>query len=169
MKLPSAYHEVPAEWSATRVIETYARLANSFHVHTPSDLAIRVVHPFIQSKHALYRLSDAVKSQDQAAIWLSAQFLASDVYFSGSGYLKSSIARRLKSAALDEQTRDIVRQGALSLWREGMYRQEWREYRALLRRVGLGPYRKQFASIVALCHPGTRRYVRELLNADNAT
>ena len=167
MKIANPYHEVPPVWTANHLIETYARLVKSFHVRSPRVLGIPgpIRHALVESRLVLHQLSLGIKANDQACIWLSAQFLASASYFSGSGYLKAAMARRLKHGFLDEQTKDIVRKGILDLWSEGLYRHEWREYHGLLRSVGLGPYRKQFEAILRTCHPGTRRYIRSLLDA----
>lgn len=169
MKTISAYHEVPPEWAANHLIETYARLVKSFHVDSPRNLGVSVVHPLVQARHALHQLSLGIKSNDQACIWLSAQFVASTSYFSGSGYLKAGMARRLKQSTLDEQTKDVIRKGALQSWSQGLYRQDWRELHGLLRHIGLGPYRSQFAATLGSCHLGVRRYVRSLVSASDAT
>lgn len=168
MKHADSYREVSAPWDAPHVLATYARLTKSLHVRVPRNLAIDSRYPFAQARHALHQLSLGIPCEDQACVWLCAEFVVSDCFFSGSGYLKAGMARRLKQVPLDEQTKDLLRKGILDLWKRAGYRREWREYCNLLRRIGFERYEKQFASLLPDCHPGTGRFVGRLVDVQFA-
>ena len=117
----------------------------------------------------LSEVSLGIKSNDQACIWLAAEFVASGAYFSGSGYIKAGMARRLKGAVLDEQIKTLLRRGIAKQWATGAFRQEWREFSRLLQAVGVGSEAPAFQAAFKKSHANVRaRFAPALGFADVA-
>jgi hypothetical protein len=143
-----AYYCPPKEWTFTEVRQRYARLANSYRVKESPLLEYPYESELIKLKHALWDISGAIKKQDSAAIQIAIEFVLSDVFFHYSGYIRATMARRLKSAGLSETSKERLRKGLFRLFSLDTFGPEHKEFARLLRNIGLGSMKEEYKELM---------------------
>jgi hypothetical protein len=126
-------------WSVKAVQERYARYADALGA-SPSPLVPRRhseggrtwVFPLMED---VIKLIDA---GDNAAIEIGIEFIQEDDHFVFGRILKSNTARALRRASLTPQQKARIRERLVGMMLSGRVPQEWREYKRLLRHIGLG-------------------------------
>ncbi|MBX3727230.1 MAG: hypothetical protein KF823_15075 [Xanthomonadales bacterium] len=99
-------------------------------------------------KHALWDISLAVKGQDEAAIEVAMEFVLSRVFFHYSGYIRSTMARRLKGVSLSETTKERLRRGLFDIFSSDIFGPEHKEFARLLRSIGLGAMEAEYKMLL---------------------
>ncbi|RCU51623.1 hypothetical protein DU002_03900 [Corallincola holothuriorum] len=136
------------EWRREYVIQRYEQLAKSLRVCQPISFdGVSKTSPSVSSKHALWAISHAVAKGDEAAIKIAKQFVLADVYFHYSGFIRATMARRLKSANLSLHDREELREGLYKLFYSGQFGPEYKEFCRLLRRIGLGHMKEKYKEL----------------------
>jgi hypothetical protein len=81
---------------------------------------------------------ERIEAGDRAAIEIGIEFIEEDEFFVFGMVLKSKTARALRRAPLTEKQQDRIRERLVVMMLAGNVPHEFREYKRLLRRVGLG-------------------------------
>ena len=126
-------------WSVEAIRKRYRKFADAFGA-SPSHLAPRLhtegertwVFPLMEE---VIKLIDA---GDQAAIEIGIEFIQDDDHFVFGRILKSNTARALRRASLTTEQQARIRERLVGMMLSGRVPHEWREYKRLLRQVGLG-------------------------------
>ncbi len=84
------------------------------------------------------QIIDLIETGDKAAIKIGIEFIEEDDYFVFGRILKSNTARALRRAPLSEEQQIRIRERLVGMMLSGQVPHEWREYKRLLRHVGLG-------------------------------
>jgi hypothetical protein len=79
-----------------------------------------------------------IDAGDQAAIEIGIEFIQDDDHFVFGRILKSNTARALRRASLTTEQQARIRERLVGMMLSGRVPHEWREYKRLLRQVGLG-------------------------------
>jgi hypothetical protein len=82
---------------------------------------------------------ERIEVGDKAAIEIGIEFIEEDEFFVFGRILKSDTARALRRAPLTEEQQMRIRERLVKMMLAGNVPHEFREYKKLLRRVGLGP------------------------------
>jgi hypothetical protein len=82
---------------------------------------------------------ERIEADDKAAIEIGIEFIEEDDFFVFGRILKSDTARALRRAPLTEEQQKRIRERLVKMMLSGNVPHEFREYKRLLRRVGLGP------------------------------
>lgn len=128
---------VPERWEAHTLARSYAGLAKSLHVSSPVPMVGRHGHPLGEGT-VLRALYDGLSNFDAAAQELCVAFVVAPVYFSGSGYFRAAMARRLRNCELQPHQVEVLRTGLVSIFESGEFGSEARELVRLLVHVGPG-------------------------------
>ena len=80
-----------------------------------------------------------IETGDKAAIEIGIEFILEDDFFVFGRILKSNTARALRRVALTEDQRARIRERLVAMMLSGQVPHEWREYKRLLRTLGVGP------------------------------
>jgi hypothetical protein len=142
------YYCPPKEWTFNEVRQRYERLARSYRVKEPLSLEYPYESELIKLKHALWDISKAIKKQDSAAMEIATEFVLSDVFFHYSGYIRATMARRLKSATLSETSKERIRRGLFRLFLSDAFGPEHKEFARLLRNIGLGSMEEEYRKLL---------------------
>jgi hypothetical protein len=81
---------------------------------------------------------ERIETGDGAAIEIGIEFILEDDFFVFGRILKSNTARALRRTTLTEVQQARVRERLVTMMLSGQVPHEWREYKRLLRCVGLG-------------------------------
>ena len=133
MKLSGEYYTPPNEWQFDAIKRRYI----SYGVKD-SNLDIESFEQYdgiIKVKYFLKAISECVVFDDLAAIDISVDFVISPVYFHYSGYIRQTMARRLKSATLSKQQVAKIIKGVDSLISSGKTGDEFKQIHKLYLRV----------------------------------
>ncbi|MBS1821482.1 MAG: hypothetical protein JST61_05855 [Acidobacteria bacterium] len=84
------------------------------------------------------QIINLIESGDEAAIEIGIEFIQEDDYFVFGAILKSNTARALRRVSLTPKQQTQIRERLVSMMLSGQVPREWREYKRLLRHVGLG-------------------------------
>jgi len=84
------------------------------------------------------QIIERIEAGDRAAIEIGIEFIQEDDYFMFGKVLKSNTARALRRASLTQEQQSRIRERLVDMMLAGQVPHEWREYKRLLRRVGLG-------------------------------
>lgn len=125
-------------WSAEAIQKRYRTYADALRA-TPSRLEPRRhtengrtwVYPFME------QIINLIEAGDEAAIEIGIEFIQEDDYFVFGAILKSNTARALRRASLTPQQQTRIRDRLVGMMVSGQVPREWREYKRLLRHVGL--------------------------------
>jgi hypothetical protein len=79
-----------------------------------------------------------IETEDRAAIEIGIEFIQEDDYFVFGAILKSDTARALRRASLTPEQQARIRKRLVDMMLSRQVPREWREYKRLLRHVGLG-------------------------------
>jgi hypothetical protein len=84
------------------------------------------------------QIIERIEIGDKAAIVIGIEFILEDDFFVFGRILKSNTARALRRAALTVEQQTRIRERLVEMMLSGQVPREWREYKRLLRSVGLG-------------------------------
>jgi len=84
------------------------------------------------------KIINLIEAGDKAAIEIGIEFIQEDDYFVFGRILKSNTARALRRASLMPEQQARIRERLVGMMLSGRVPHEWREYKRLLRHVGLG-------------------------------
>lgn len=146
-----AYYCPPREWTFSEVRLRYERLCSSYEVKEPLLLQYPYESELAKLKHALWDISSAVKGQDSAAIEVAMEFVFSRVFFHYSGYIRSTMARRLKGVTLPEAAKERLRRGLFNIFSSDIFGPEHKEFARLLRSIGLGAMEAEYKMLLGAC------------------
>src|SRR6266567_5928747 len=126
-------------WAAEAIQKRYRKYANALGAN-PSQLAPRHhteggrtwVYPLME------KIINLIEAGDKAAIEIGIEFIQEDDYFVFGRILKSNTARALRRASLMPEQQARIRERLVGMMLSGRVPHEWREYKRLLRHVGLG-------------------------------
>jgi len=128
------------KWSVAAMRQRYLKYAADFGIKSPAHLVPR--------QHAedgrtwLYPLIEEVigriEAGDAAAIEIGTEFIEEDDFFVFGKILKSNTARALRRAMLTDAQQQRVRRRIVSMMLAGNVPHEFREYKRLLLKVGVG-------------------------------
>lgn len=126
-------------WSAEAIQKRYRKYADAQGFH-PAHLAPRRhteggrtwVYPLME------QVIDLIEAGDTAAIDIGIEFIQEDDYFVFGRILKSNAARALRHAPLRPEQQERIRTRLVRMLLSGQVPLEWREYKKLLKHVGLG-------------------------------
>ena len=79
-----------------------------------------------------------IEEGDKAAIEVGIEFIEEDVFFVFGRLLKSNTARALRRTPLTERQQNRIRKRLVAMILSGNVPHEFREYKKLLRKIGLG-------------------------------
>lgn len=137
MRNHESYH-VPDKWRKTPIEERYNTLCQKWKFKGTLEIDPHYdmygEHPF----GILKAISESIKKNDNAAIELAIDFIVTPILFSSSGFIKQSMARRLKTTPLEESDKEKLRIGLLDILYHRDYGHEYIAYINLLQRIGLG-------------------------------
>ena len=126
-------------WSIEAIQQRYRKYADALGAN-PSQLVPRRhteggrtwVYPLMNEIITL------IEAGDNAAVEIGIEFIQEDDHFVFGAILKSNTARALRGASLTEGQKDRIRERLLNMMLSGQVPREWREYKRLLRHIGLG-------------------------------
>ena len=155
-------------WSLQAIRDRYRNYANTFGLVVPRDLVAR--HHQSGETLWIYPIMDAVidgiEAGDPACSQIGVEFIEEDQTFPFGRILKSNVARALRRAALSDEQKERIRKRVIEIWLERRrYPREFRQYRNLLRKIGLGtwwPYVEQNLDRSNLAHVALYEYFRRL-------
>ena len=136
MENVDSYYNPPKEWSYESIVSRYLNFNNT--AHGDSSISFEGVEKYpelIRIKKTLHMISDELKSKDPAAIDISVSFVASPVYFHYSGYIRATMARRLKHCSLNIQQKRTLINGIERLIENRQTSHEFKEIKALYMKV----------------------------------
>jgi hypothetical protein len=84
------------------------------------------------------QIIDLIEAGDRAAIEIGIEFLQEDDHFVFGKILKSNTARALRRVSLTQEQQARIRERLVGMMVSGQVPHEWREYKRLLRSIGLG-------------------------------
>lgn len=127
-------------WSAEAIQTRYRRYAEAIGADPFQLVPQRHTEG---SRTWVYPLMDQIikliETGDRAAIEIGIEFIQEDDYFVFGAILKSNTARALRRASLTMEQQARIRKRFIDMMLSGQVPREWREYKRLLRHVGLGP------------------------------
>ncbi|MBO9491831.1 hypothetical protein J7384_15840 [Endozoicomonas sp. G2_1] len=133
MKLSGEYYTPPNKWQFDAIKRRYLS-----HGVKDSNLDIESFERYegiIKVRYFLKAISECVVFDDPAAIDISVDFVVSPVYFHYSGYIRQTMARRLKSATLSSQQITKIIKGVQSLISSGKTGEEFEQINKLYLKV----------------------------------
>jgi len=84
------------------------------------------------------QIINLIEAGDKAAIEIGIEFIQEDDFFVFGRILKSITARALRRASLTQEQKTRIRERLVGMMLSGQVPHEWREYKRLLRHIGLG-------------------------------
>lgn len=126
-------------WSVEGIRKRYSEYASAIGMK-PLQLAPRQhtegertwVYPLME------QIIERIDVGDKAAIEVGIEFILEDDFFIFGRILKSNTARALRRAALSGEQQAKLRERLVGMLIAGQVPHEWREYKRLLRSIGLG-------------------------------
>jgi hypothetical protein len=126
-------------WSAEAIQKRYRKYADAFGGN-PAHLTPRRhmeggrmwVYPLME------KITELIETGDRAAIEIGIEFIQEDDYFVFGAILKSNTARALRRTSLTPEQQALIRKRLVDMMLVGQVPREWREYKRLLRHVGVG-------------------------------
>ncbi len=127
------------DWSVEGIRKRYKAYADKIGVDTV-QLVPRThaeggrtwVYPLME------QVIERIEVGDQAAIEIGIEFIEENEFFVFGRILKSDTARALRRAPLTEEQKKRIRERLVEMMLSGNVPHEFREYKRLLKRVGLG-------------------------------
>ena len=126
-------------WSAEGIEKRYRKHAESIGSNAG---------PLVPRRHAeggriwvyplMEQIIELIETGDRAAIEIGLEFIQDDDHFVFGKILKSNTARALRRSPLTEDQQSRIRQRLVRMLLTGQVPHEWREYKRLLRHVGVG-------------------------------
>ena len=131
-----------AEWSAKEIISRYRQYCAEMEVATPLDVkvlkhsngAVTWVWPVME------QIIAGIEIGDKACIAIGIEFIQSDHRFAFGRILKANTARALRRTPtpLSDEQRERIRERVARMLVAGNTPREFREYRKLFGRIGVG-------------------------------
>ena len=130
-------------WSLQAIRDRYSTHAERLGVGSRRDLIARHhqsgetiwIYPVMEA------VIDGIEAGDDACAELGVEFIEEDQTFPFGRILKSNVARALRRASLLEEQKERIRKRVIEMWlRASRYPREFRQYRNLLRAIGLGSW-----------------------------
>jgi hypothetical protein len=126
-------------WSAEGIQNRYRQYADATGVDPFQLVPIRHIEgdrtwvfPLME------QIIKLIERGDKAAIQIGIEFIQEDDYFVFGAILKSNTARALRRASLTLEQQARIRELLVNMMLSGQVPREWREYKRLLRQVGIG-------------------------------
>ena len=131
-----SYYNPPPKWSFESIVARYQLVNNNENwEYAISFESVKKYPELIRIKKALQMISLELKSNDPGAIDICVSLVSSQVYFHYSGYIRATMARRLKSCKLTNiQVLQLVK-GLEMLFENNKVSYEFKELKALLIKV----------------------------------
>ncbi len=127
-------------WSAEAIQKRYRQYAEAIGADLSQLVPVRHTEA---SRTWVFPLMEQIikliEAGDRAAIEIGIEFIQEDDYFVFGAILKSNTARALRRASLTPEQQARIRKRLVDMMLSGQVPREWREYKRLLRLVGLGP------------------------------
>ena len=134
-KMSGDYYSPPYEWQFDSMVQMYRSLtSNKIDLEVDFEY-FEKFEGIVKVKQLLLFISDRIKLNDSAAISISVNFVISPVFFHYSGYIRQSMARRLKNADLSANQISQIIKGVESLIKLGKTGQEFKQIHMLYLRV----------------------------------
>jgi len=152
------------QWSEEGIRERYFRYADATSLASPTELVshrttngeVTWVYPLMDSIISLIELNDC------AAIEIGVEFIEEDDYFVFGMILKSNTARALRKAQLSREQEERIRQRIVSMMLAGNVPREFKEYRKLLKQVGVKHLWPRLSAEVDRANPYVMRHLTYL-------
>lgn len=125
-------------WSADAIRKRYAK-----HAHIIGSDPVQLVPRRLTEDGRTWvyplmeQIIELIERGDPAAIEIGIEFIQEDDYFVFGGILKSNTARALRRTSLTQEQQARIRERLVGMMLAGEVPREWREYKQLLRHVGL--------------------------------
>jgi len=127
-------------WSAEAIQKRYRQYAEAIGADLSQLVPVRHTEA---SRTWVFPLMEQIikliEAGDRAALEIGIEFIQEDDYFVFGAILKSNTARALRRASLTPEQQARIRKRLVDMMLSGQVPREWREYKRLLRHVGLGP------------------------------
>lgn len=131
-----SYHNPPDEWSFESIKTRYFEAIDKANAQASINFdAIEQYPELIKIKKTLQLISYALKSNDAGAIEVSVTFVTSPVYFHYSGYIRETMARRLKHCSMTIEQQKAIISGVESIIKNKQFSYEFKEISKLYNRV----------------------------------
>lgn len=126
-------------WSAEAIRNRYKTYSDALRT-IPTQLEPRRctengrtwVYPLME------QIISLIDAGDEAAIKIGIEFIEEDDFFVFGAILKSNTARALRRATLTAEQQGQIRERLVNMMLSGQVPREWREYKRLLKHIGLG-------------------------------
>jgi hypothetical protein len=126
-------------WSVEGIQKRYKEYASAANVK-PQELIPRRhiegermwVFPLME------QVIERIEHGDEAAIEIGIDFIMEDDFFVFGSILKSNTARSLRRVSLSQNQQKKIRERLIAMLLSGQVPREWREYKRLLKAVGIG-------------------------------
>ena len=136
MDRKDTYYHPPIEWSYDSIVDWYLKINNEVSwQNTLSFDSIEGFTDIIRIKKALQMISFKLKEKDPGAVDICVSFVSSPVYFHYSGYIRATMARRLKSCKLSVKQKRVLTRGVEALIANKQTSHEFKEIKALYVKV----------------------------------
>ena len=127
MKVADDYYLPPQKWQFDSVVNLYKSLTTKRNDSGVDFSYFERYSGIIQVKTLLQFISDRIKIEDSAAIAISVEFVVPPVYFHYSGYIRQTMARRLRSAELTGYQVNKIINGVEALISSGKTGEEFKQ------------------------------------------
>ena len=131
--ISGTYYEPPEKWKFDALKCRYL----SYGINN-STLDFEIFEKYkgiVKTKNFLQALSECITIDDNAAIDISVDFVISPVYFHYSGYIRQTMARRLKNVKLSKQQTLRIVDGVQALISSGKTGEEFEQIHKLYLKV----------------------------------
>lgn len=125
------YHNSPKGWDLYSILAEYKQLGGERVIY-PNPARISR-SPWSDYQEAISNIADGIRAGDPACVELGVRFIEAQVYVSGSGYMRTCIARRLKRASLSEEQKQRLSAHFLGLLQNAVALHEYEPYLKLWR------------------------------------
>ncbi len=152
------------KWSREALIARYALYCRQYHVGQPLDLTPAEV---VQGDRrwvfpVMGKVIAGIETGDVACQHLGVEFLEEDTRFPFGKILKSNTARALRRTPLCDELKDRLRKRLAAMLLNGNVPHEYKQYAKLLKRIGIGRFRRDIETRVDRTNPYAMRYYRYL-------
>ncbi len=122
------YQQVPDGWSADALIALHRDLRGTYPIGDFEIDGRFPRHEWRRYREILMRLSDGIRAGDLACSEIAVRFIERHFIGSGSGYLRSRLARALRVTELSKDHRARLNAHFLTIVRQQAYTCEFRDY-----------------------------------------
>lgn len=135
------YHSVPRGWTAEEIFEKHKNLNGTFDLWTekpkkfPAPAWMTNRQAWHHYQNTLQKVSDGIKQKDKACTEIAIQFIELHFIGSCSGYIRESLARRLKQANLSREQKERLNRHFINLLESRVRTREFKIYFSLWRNI----------------------------------